>query len=361
MSYYREDRVKLKLLFHRINESRIVQDYISNICREWEILLYIFAMDCTKNVSETSLIRMHNTMQHQGIYVKKDILPYSDTGIPQADPLLYNNILLHILNTHKKTRINLVYNNQKFIDYLLILKAGNIRERCELLTSVVKDKKRFIFLRWILTCDLSIVPDFIDVSRLHKLRSTLREHNIRSPHFVISPNCHIYNKNNSVSLKSFVLTPFAYYSRLNNQRTHRSIHEIARMSINTNNFVPVPSEREKLYKFSKKTYKFVSGHMKWKMNPDSYFVQEAHRNRQEVMAGVSGHSEYMYFFTSIFQSYNAKLTTLINFLWLVPCQHHSAYEVLLTSVAYGIAYDVKLDPIDFLADLLTEIEQTQTA
>lgn len=95
--------------------------------------------------------------------------------------------------------------------------------------------------------------------------------------------------------------------------------------------------------------------MKWEGHKNSLFVQEAKRNGRDFIAGISGHAECMYNCISIFKTYNVKITTLLNCIWLVSCEHHSLHEVLSTDAFYGIDYEITKDPVDFLFDLLNSL------
>lgn len=333
MSHYSEDRRKLAGLFHRINNSEVLQNYISDICRDCEILLYIFSMDCVQKMQKA----------HEA----------ADDAC--SDPLLYHSVLVHFFDSKKCKRVHIIHSVQSMCESMLILRNGNVRERCELLTKILKDHNRFTFLRWLVTCSTSIMPNFIDMSSLRALKAHLSSHNIEPPCFVLTTDRIIFDKS-QITLRCSSLKPVACESRILNERILRSHSEITHVHMNPRAFVPTLSEREKKSKFSKKSPRYVNGYMKWRIHEDSGFVKDAMLHKREVVAGISGHSEYLFCLTRLFTCFDARKTTLLNCLWLVPAHHHSAYEVLLTSSAYGVKYDPTIDPIAFMSDLLNKVE-----
>ena len=97
-----------------------------------------------------------------------------------------------------------------------------------------------------------------------------------------------------------------------------------------------------------------TGYMFWQLKAQSSFILNANNNHQSVIAGLSGHTDAILTFTSIFKNFNLACMTLVCVLWLCGCEHHSVYEVVATAHEHGLAY-TQGDAIDFASELLRSL------
>lgn len=318
-----------------------MQSYLNTISRHIETLLCAFACEYSTNCTDV------HTDYTSGI------------NIIQPDPVMYK-LFLHVLLSRNPRHFQEQTN--EISEEFEILRSGNARERCMLFARLVKNSGKFTLLNWLLTTDIHNIPTCVNYNEILTFGNLFKK-----PMFEITKReCILYireihHKNNMLYR---VIAPFSR-STQKKTRQMRSNRNDACFLLDAHTMVPRLSCRERM-KLSKEQQNVIvdtgklpwgTGRMKWQMREENKFVTMSRTNNQELIAGVSGHSEYIYFLTGLLSDYSLELTTLINCLWLVPCEHHSLYEILVTSNKYGLKYNTRKNPLLFVDELLHRIER----
>ena len=81
---------------------------------------------------------------------------------------------------------------------------------------------------------------------------------------------------------------------------------------------------------------WITGHMQWVVSEDCILAIDAARVGENLVAGISGHTDLFNRGICAFDYFDVRMSTLICAVWLVGCDHHSLYEVIRTGMFYGL-------------------------
>jgi hypothetical protein len=349
MTVLKEHTEKLKLLLCEINNCTIVQSYISDICTQLETLLFRFAI--------CNAYTRNNNVE----YINCD----DNTQIIHPDSRIYALFMQYILAAgvkYKKGFFPLCL-DKRSTQTIQILHQGNIREKCSVFCRIMTNDPKYTLLNWLLCIPIYEVPSNINVDVISNMKSTIPACLLSSPRFEIRMNesrLLLKQTMHAESLSRF-MAKNAHATR-NCDRFVRSVETRDSYRLHCLDVIPSLSERE--YADLPKPLSLdgllplQTGQMKWDIKKNSTFLKNATIHGRDVVAGISGHTEYLHNFMAFFKSYDVRITTLLCCVWLVPFKHHSVYEILMTSSFYGIEYKMQMDPIDFLVDLFQDIQNS---
>jgi hypothetical protein len=94
---------------------------------------------------------------------------------------------------------------------------------------------------------------------------------------------------------------------------------------------------------------WVTGQMYWKLNEDTFYAKLAKTYGHETITGPSSSTDTALMLMELFNGFDVRLATLACVGWLVPCQHHSMFEVFLSAIPYGLEYDTTQNTHTFLS------------
>jgi len=212
------------------------------------------------------------------------------------------------------------------------LRKGNVRERCTIFMNLIfKDPEALVF-HWILQRAAWYSPFFLDMCVVQEYRARVCE--------AEQPCMN------------------AYRNRLQRRepceqhRLMRTREEREKLRLHRDYVVPSLSYRElAVAKLHDDRLSWLTGNMKWTLNGIPRALQDASKNSNDVVCGVSGHTDLLLTFAPLFSCYDLRVFTLIAVLWLVGSDHHSLCEVLYAARAHGLAYNGE-DAVEFTHRLL---------
>lgn len=231
-----------------------------------------------------------------------------------------------------------------------ILHAGNIRERCHYIFLLLCRDRRSFILNWLLQQNKKALPSYINTtfvvdfnSRMHDYVEKLKKEN---------------DWNGLVQENKVIATAKSEYFRcMQMNQKIRYINHAKRKKkfcgISPDQLIPPLSDYEKNFLLSKgwdesQNLPWKTGKMRWKIHKDA--MSDEHKQ----ISGLSGHSESLIIFLQIFKNYDLIKLVLVCVVWLVPCHHHTIWEILATARMYGLDYDDS-DPVQFCDKLLREL------
>lgn len=141
---------KLQQLFVRINNSKIVNDYIEDICKQVQMLLFCIATYYTHELS---------------------------VGANNPNATVYDMLYCYFLTLgydgkFKKQRKQ-CSNVRTAHCQFEVLEQGNIRERCILICKILMGDPKYTILNWLLCSPHATLPSNIDIESLEKLKHTI--------------------------------------------------------------------------------------------------------------------------------------------------------------------------------------------
>ena len=219
------------------------------------------------------------------------------------------------------------------------LAKGNVRERCTIFMNIIFKDTQALALHWILYRSVRYSPFFLNMCVVHEYRARVCEAEHQCMH--------------------------VYRNRLQrrqpceHQRLIRTREEREKRRLHCEKAVPSLSKRERaVAKVHDNRLSWLTGHMKWSLNTVPPALQHAYENSNDVLCGVSGHTDLLLTFAPLFACYDLRVFTLIAVLWLVGSDHHSMCEVLFAARAHGLAYDGE-DALEFVQHLLSSVARAQ--
>lgn len=215
------------------------------------------------------------------------------------------------------------------------LAKGNVRERCTVFMNIIFKDQQALVLHWILHRAVRYSPFFLNMSVVHEYRARVCEGEHQCMH--------------------------VYRNRLQrrqpceHQRLMRTREEREKRRLHYANTVPSLSDRElAVATLQNGRLSWLTGNMKWSLNTVPPSLQQAYKNSNDVVCGVSGHTDLFLTFAPLFACYDLRVFTLIAVLWLVGSDHHSLCEVLFAARAHGLPYDGE-DALEFVQLLLCSV------
>ena len=302
-------------LFLLINESAAVQQYITHMCADLMYLINAMALDqcCAKSYSASNAMPMpwDFLFEVQSLLFAKETPSTKDSGA--------------------------VCNG----DILTVFHHGNVRERCyQFFTILCRDKQNRI-LRWLLNaCEY---PACINPNEVAAIKG-----------HADAPGG--FTAHDAVQVKKRALC----VSR-RRQRTRRAQKDASQPCylLDASAVVPALSVRELALFGGDVTYAgklpWITGRQRWVLPDAVAAALTANDASRKLISGLSGHTESMIVFGRLFKHFDIKMVALVCVLWLVPCEHHSVYEILFTAKLHGLNYALHEDPVQFCLKLLQRV------
>ena len=215
------------------------------------------------------------------------------------------------------------------------LAKGNVRERCTIFMNLIFKDPQALVLHWILYRGVQYSPFFFNMCVVHEYRARVCE---------AEQQCmHVY-RNRLQRRQS-----------CEQQRLMRTREEREQRRLHRDHAVPLLSHREQaVAKLKDDRLSWLTGNMKWSLHTIPPPLQQACNNRNDVICGISGHTDLLLTFGRLFACYDLRVFTLIAVVWLVGSDHHSLCEVLFAARAHGLAYDGE-DALEFVQRLLSSV------
>ena len=225
-----------------------------------------------------------------------------------------------------------------------VIRSGNIRERMALLVNITEGKKTFI---WRAIADLTNrkLNTTVLLDRIHRMYVMTGIHDVNTlaqsfPEALDTP------RDGAVLL-----------SRLGARqlRTQRPAADLALHRIPIEKIHPLLSRSE--ISFIKKhnpqwnetdCVPWETGMMHWIINPNHPYVKLARKQKQEVISGPSRTTDSILALAQLFNEFDLELTILACAAYLCGSQHHSAWEVLVAAIPFGLRYDSRLDAYAYI-------------
>ena len=315
-------------LVDKINNSCIIQKYIDEVSHNIENILSIFAMDYAAS------------MENEILY-----------------PLIYNNFFVFLMGKKGKRNLDFIHTDDIVNENLYILKRGNVRERCALFCNILKAGKNFTFINWLCTAHPSAIPDYMNRISIKRIEYKGNKVKFSRPDLIVVTHDGKKTLLDNDDANKKIIRLLRPNSRIVTKyvRSLRPLEERETFKLKLSNIVPVLSEYERkkinVDPLNPIFLEYFTGLQKWSMNENSLFTRTARKNKQNLIAGPSGHTDSLFFFFRLFNCYNIEMTTLLCILWLVPCQHHSIYEILYTAKRYGLRYNIANDALTFAEEM----------
>lgn len=317
-----EERVfdaRLKPLLKRINSNTEIQKYMDLVAIDIQSIIYCY--------SEHMYVGSHDKAHHC------------------KNAFTYEMTIRKSFNIG--TNENIENSGSVFSeDVLAVFTAGNIRERCTIFQNFLfKDRQNRIMTYLMNAYSRKMrIPMCINSNALGSVIKHISNHQKEIDQ---TPN-----------LRHIICDTFK-----NKKRRTRCIRKNQKgFGILVENCVPGISDREyKLitsHQSMHNTMPWKTGRMTWIVNPNSMFAQEARSHHQDTIAGPSGHTHSMLCFMKLFTNFDLHKWVLICILWLVGCEHHSIYEVLIVAkTQHNMDFDPTQDCYEFVDTILNSISK----
>ena len=215
------------------------------------------------------------------------------------------------------------------------LAKGNIRERCTVFMNIIFKDPQALVLHWILYRAVHYSPFFLNMCVVYEYRTRACQDGHQCMHL--------------------------YRNRLQRrkpceqQRLLRTRQEQEKRRLHLDDVVPSLSHRERgVATLQNSKLSWLTGNMKWCLDKIPPALQRAQENSNEVLCGVSGHTDLLLTFAPLFTCYDLHVFTLIAILWLVGSDHHSLCEVLYAARAHGLQYEGE-DALQYVEQLLRSL------
>lgn len=319
-------------LCQKINSSACVQQYLDAICSSLLDCIYFMALERTISKNEDQGGSKH-------------------FFIPE--PYYFNRELQNILFCKEQPSekdTGSVMNS----DVMEVLVHGNIRERCyQLLNLFCRGSKNGV-VRWLVLNSEKIIPKSVNRSALEQI--------------CVKMEIASGMQRQSDDFKRFLKQPFVEIKRVffvcsnARERVRRKIKSSDEIDLrlSASDVEPPLSHRESkvVHEYmmkNKEKLPWVTGRLQWKIKSTSLLHKKFNVSKKNIISGLSGHTESLLFYLPLFKCFDLEITTLICILWLVPCEHHSMWEVLFTARAYGLGFNPNDDPVDFCEKMLQNV------
>jgi hypothetical protein len=262
-------------------------------------------------------------------------------------------------------------------DIEAILKEGNLRERMTLLINIARGEKKFLWKlvqetntpkskhpdlnhavlqgrihrAYLMTgvCDIDEIVDFA--------KETISDVTVKE-----MPNRMLDFLHDGPVL----LSRFCSWSGNDLLRSERPISERANHFIPINRIYPPLSIREVGYiqKHNPEwdEYQHIpweNGLMVWIINPDNLYSRLAKRLKQETISGPSSTTDGILQLAELFTDFDVELTVLACAAFLCGAHHHSAWEVLLAAIPFGLPYTSDVDAYAYIHQTLMSRQKTK--
>ena len=215
------------------------------------------------------------------------------------------------------------------------LAKGNVRERCTIFMKIIFKDPQALVLHWILYRAMHYSPFCLNMCVVYEYRARVSEDKHHCMH--------------------------TYRNRLQRrrpceqQRLLRTREEREKRRLHSDDVVPALSKRETVVaQLHNNRLSWLTGNMKWYLNSMPPQLQQAQKNSNEVVCGISGHTDLLLTFARLFACYDLRVFTLIAVLWLVGSDHHSLCEVLFAARAHGLPYEGE-DALEYAQQLLRSV------
>jgi hypothetical protein len=231
-------------------------------------------------------------------------------------------------------------------DIAAVLKEGNLRERMALLTNIAGGSKTFLW-RIIQEKNNADLNPAVLQSRIH--RAYLMT-GVRDVAELMPPGKEMLDilHDGPVLLSRF----HALHDPLRSERPKQD-HPAHLIPIDR--VTPPLSTREIGYikKHNpcwndRRHVPWENGLMVWIINPDNFYSRLANRHSQKTISGPSSTTDRVLQLAELFNNFDIDLAVLACAAFLCGANHHSAWEVLLAALPFGLRYSSDVDAYAYI-------------
>lgn len=259
-----------------------------------------------------------------------------------------------------------------------VLDDGNLRERMALLMNIACGRQKFL---WCLLHEIHR-PQHVRMDEVHRqINSDILLHRIhrayvmtgiqdydvlaefadetsKEPEYREMPNRILdFPRDGSVLLSRLGAWPM--YESL---RTKRCCSEKNMHRVPLNRIYPKLSQNEIMYMKqynlqwheAEATAPWETGLMVWEINHEKFYARLAGRYNQEVISGPSGTTDGILELAELFNDFDLELVVLACVAFTCGAHHHSAWEVLLATLPFGLKYFSEIDAYEFVHTLISK-------
>jgi hypothetical protein len=310
---------RVRLLLERINACSRIQEFMNEVSSDMRSVIYCYS----EYMYQQNLKKTQSGFNPQSTYamvLKRSLYIGTNENIENS-----GSVLVHDINN--------------------VLAHGNIRERCTIFQNYLfKDRyHRIMSYLMAMYAEGSSIPLCVD----YKILGSFMEH--------IEAHNQAFER--SSNLKHIICDTFKTRKR----KTRYIRKNMEGYGIHVENVVPMLSSREcNLIKSRQPLSDVVpwkTGRMTWVINEKSMFAQNAKYYHKPTIAGPSGHTHSMLCFMKLLRNFNLKKWVLVCILWLVGCEHHTIYEVLvIAKTHHNLEYNPAQDCCEFVDSILNELD-----
>jgi hypothetical protein len=244
-----------------------------------------------------------------------------------------------------------------------IIRAGNLRERMTLLINAIVGNKRFLWCA-IADAENTTLNQTILRERIHRLYLMTGMSDINAIAETFHDEASYKEITNILDIPhdgSVLLSRLGAWPMQEKLRSERPTTDRAQHSIHRRRIHPPLSKFEidfiKKYnpdwnEIQSEYVTWETGLMRWVINPENFYSKLAINLNQEVISGPSRTTDAVLALTEIFNDFNLELTVLACAAFLCGAQHHSAWEVLLAALPFGLQYDSQTDAYEYFHNYL---------
>lgn len=240
-----------------------------------------------------------------------------------------------------------------------VLDSGNLRERMTLLTNISGGRNQFI---WRIMQDAQTAPGVnrsVLRSRMHRayLMTGLSDIGALARFTDESPDGDMPNRILDFSVDGPVIlsrldpSPLRSPRPAENRAAHRIPHDHVFPGLSAAELSYI---RKHNADWDPAFMPWETGLMVWVINPENFYSRLATRQGQEVITGPSGHAGGVLGLAELFSDFDVELTVLACAFFLCGAHHHSAWEVLLSAIPFGLPYTSETDAYAYVHYLVTK-------
>ncbi len=227
-----------------------------------------------------------------------------------------------------------------------VFRKGNVRERCYQILTILCREKKYNILKWVIFTQNESMPSFLNKNVIKHFR-----------HIVNG-----FGRETGADQKISMLRRRLFVVSEKRQRLRRPVEQaqMEEYKICEKTVIPPLSTRELKVVGAYREHEtdvlpWVTGRQQWMLSEATKSSLTKYNPGHELISGLSGHTECFLVFLRMFRCFDIRKMTLACVLWLVPCEHHSLYEVLHTAKIHGLKYNLSQNPISFCHELLDRI------
>jgi hypothetical protein len=296
-------------------------------------------------------------------------LPCVNDYIAELCGRLHSIYTEHGLDTSEMEPETSTYGQALTSDIEGVLAHGNLRERMALLVNIACGKKEFLWcvFREMRSHLTRMTNDSHSLNQSNSLNQSVLNRRLHRAYLMtgvtdINTLAHLaddsqsgfrdvsdgildFPHDTSVLLSRAGPDPL----RFRRQDAERSLHRLP-----ADHICPPLGQYEKAYIEKHSPYwdnafsPWETGLMAWVINPNNLYAKIARKQKQAVISGPSGTTDGILQLAELFDDFDVELTVLACAAFICGANHHSAWEVLLAAIPFGLQYSSDVDAYEYI-------------